>query len=116
MTVHNNLKLSTLHILNVFYQIIFGSCNQVDGLHQKIVVEIFIEMEKKVQTDFAKRKGKNQSCNVNNEVFVLFGFLLDLHIIEGQIVRSRIVVRYLRFDMSQLFGVDEIVGLSPNIV
>ena len=77
----------------------FGSGNQADSLHQQIVVKVLVNVEQKVQTDFAKRKGKNQSCNVKHKVFVLcFFFLFDLNIVEGQKVRSRMVIAelYLR--------------------
>ena len=49
-----------------------------------------------MQNDFAKGKGKNQSCNVKHKVFVLcFFFLFDLNVVEGQKVRSRMVIAEL---------------------
>ena len=71
----------------------FGSfSNQIDGLHQQIVVKVFVEVEQKVQTDFAKGKGKNQSGKVENEVFVILGFLLNLNVIKERKVRGKMVI------------------------
>ena len=70
----------------------FGSLsNQVDGLHQQIVVKIFVEVEQKVEADFALRKGNDQSGKVEDEVFETFGFLFDFHLVKGREVRSRMV-------------------------
>ena len=35
--------------------------NQVDGLHQQIVIEILVHLQQKVEADFAKGKGNDQS-------------------------------------------------------
>ena len=95
----------------------FGSLsNQVDGLHQQIVVEILIYLEQKVQTDFAKRKGNDQSYKVKDEVFETFSFLFNFHVVKGREVRGRIVIFEVCFGVSQLLCVDEFEGLSPNVV
>ena len=95
----------------------FGSfSNQVDGLHQQIVVKVLVYFEQKVETDFAKGKGNDQSCKVENEVFEAFGFLFDFNVVKGRKVRSRVVIFEVCFDVSQLFGVDEFEGLFPNVV
>ena len=73
-------------------------------------------MEQKVHTHFPQSEGKNQSGEVENEVFERFGVLLDFHIVEGREVRSRIVIAEGCFGVSQLFGVDEFEGLFPNVV
>ena len=79
----------------------FGSLSdQVDGLHQQIVVEILIYFEQKVETDFAKGKGNDQSGKVENEVFEAFGFLFNFHVVEGQKVRSKIVIFEIYFGVS----------------
>ena len=90
--------------------------NQVDGVHQQIVVKVLVNFEQKVETDFALRKGNNQSRDVENEVFEAFGFLLDFSVVKGREVRSRIVISEVCFRVSQLFNVDEFEGLSVNIV
>ena len=78
----------------------FGSLsNQVDGLHQQIVVEVLVYFEQKMDTDFALRKGNDQSGKVEDEVFETFGFLFDFHLVKGREMRSRIVI----FD--ECFGV-----------
>ena len=69
-----------------------------------------------MQTDFTKSKGKNQSCNVKNEIFEVFGFLLDFNVVKGKEFRSRIVIDEGCFVVSQLFCVDQFDGLSPNVV
>ena len=96
----------------------FGSLsNQVDCVHQQIVVKVLVNLEQKVETDFAKSKGNDQSGDVENEVFVSFSFLpLNLHLVKGQKVRSRIVISEFCFEVSQFFCVDEFEGLSPNLV
>ena len=98
--------------------IIFGSfSNQVDGLHQKVIVKVFVEVEQKVNTDFAKGKGNDQSGDVENEVFVSFSFLpLNLHLVKGQKVRSKAVVVEGCLGVSRIFGVDELLSLFPNVV
>ena len=59
------------------------SCDQVDGLHQKVVIEVLVEVEEKVQTHFAEGKGKNHSCNMKNDVFVMILlFIFNFHVIE----------------------------------
>ena len=45
-----------------------------------------------MQTDFAMGKGKNQSGDVENEVFEPFGLPFNFHMIKGQKVRSIIVI------------------------
>ena len=69
-----------------------------------------------MQNHFAKAKGKNQSGNVKNKVFVIFGFLLDLNVVEGREVRSTIVISEVCFNLSLFFRVDEFEGLSANVV
>ena len=58
-----------------------------------------------MQTDFAKSKRKNQSGDVENEVFEAFGLLfdLDLHVVKGQKVRSRNIIKKACFEISQFF-------------
>ena len=97
--------------------IIFASfSNQVDGLHQQIIVKVLVDLEQKEQTDFAKGKGKNQSGKVKDEVFEVSGFLFNFHVVKRGEVRSRIVISEVCLGASQLFGVDEFEGLSPNVV
>ena len=69
-----------------------------------------------METDFAFSKGNNQSCDVKNKVFKKFGFHLNFHIIEGERMRSKIVISEGLFQMCQLFGVNELKSLYPNIV
>ena len=76
------------------------SGNQVDGLHQQIVVEIFIYLEQKVETDFSQRKGKSQSCDVENEGFERFTFIFNFQVIKGRKVWIRIVISESYFEMS----------------
>ena len=45
-----------------------------------------------MKTYFAKGKGKNQSGKVENEVFEVICFLFDFHVVNGEKVRSRIVI------------------------
>ena len=73
-------------------------------------------MEQKAHTHFSQSEGNDQSGKVENKVFEAFGFLLDFHIIEGREVRSKIIIREVCFEVSQLFSVDEFEGLSPNVV
>ena len=95
----------------------FGSLsNQVDGLHQQIVVKVLVYFEQKMEANFALRKGNDQSGKVENEVFEEYGFFLNLNVIKGREVRSRIVIFEVCFEVSQLFCVDEFEGLSPNLV
>ena len=91
--------------------------NQVDGLHQQIVVKVFVDVEQKMKTDFAKGKGKNQSGKVENKVFVCCSFLpLNFHLVKGQKVRCRAVVAEGCLGVSQLFSVNELLSLFPNVV
>ena len=69
-----------------------------------------------METDFAKRKGNDQSGKVENEVFVILGFLLNLNVIKGREVRGKMVIYEVCFQVSQLFSMDEFEGLSPNVV
>ena len=97
----------------------FGSfSNKIDGLHQQIVVKVFIEVEQKAHTHLSQSEGNNQSGKVENEVFEEFSFLLNLNfnMIKGREVRSRIVIFEVCLGVIQLFGVDEFEILSPNIV
>ena len=95
----------------------FGSfSDQVDGIHQQIVVKVFVEVEQKAHTHLPQSEGNNHCGEVENEVFEAFGFLFDLHIVEGREVRSRIVISEACFGVSQLFSVDDFEGLSPNVV
>ena len=96
----------------------FGSfSNQVDGLHQQIVVKVLVNFEQKVETDFAKGKGNDQSGKVENKVFeCLCIFNINLHMIEGHKVRTRIVISEVCFTMSQFFCVNELMGFSRNVV
>ena len=66
--------------------------NQIDGLHQQIVVKVLVYLQQKVQTDFAKRKGNDQSRKVEKEVFKGLGLLFDFHVVKGQKVRSIAVI------------------------
>ena len=62
----------------------FGSLsNQVDGLHQQIVIEVLVYFEQKAHTHLPQSEGKNQSGKVENEVFEAFGFLFNLHVVKG---------------------------------
>ena len=62
----------------------FGSfSNQVDGFHQQIVVEVFIDVKEKAHTHFPKSEVKNQSGKVKNKVFEAFGFLFDFSVVKG---------------------------------
>ena len=45
-----------------------------------------------MQTDFAKRKGNDQSGKVENEVFKGLELLFDLSVVKGQKVRSIAVI------------------------
>ena len=92
--------------------------NQVDGLHQQIVVKVFVEVEQKVETDFARGKWNDQSGNLQVEVFVIiFLFLLfNLNIIIGHKMRSTIIVHDEHSLISHFFGVDELESLFPNVV
>ena len=92
--------------------------NQVDGLHQQIVVEVLVNFEQKVQTDFARGKWNDQSGNIQVEVFVIiFIFLLfNLNIIIGHKMRSTIIVHDEHFLISHFFGVDEFESLFSNVV
>ena len=69
-----------------------------------------------METDFAKRKGNDQSGKVENEVFVILGFLLNLNVIKRREVRGKMVISEVYFEVSQLFGVKELKVLSPNVV
>ena len=70
-----------------------------------------------METHLSQSEGKNQSCDVENEVFVSFSFLLlNLHLVKGQKVRSRIVISEVCLQVSQLFCVDQFESLSPYIV
>ena len=70
-----------------------------------------------MQTHFAKGKGNDQSCNVENEVFKLCSFcLLHLHVVKRQKVMGAIFIFEEIFGMNQLFGVYEFEGISPKIV
>ena len=64
---------------------------QVDSLHQQIVIEILVNLQQKVQTDFSKTKGKDKSCYF--EVYIciitqMSGRAYDVHVVKGQKVRS----------------------------
>ena len=71
-----------------------------------------------MHTHFPQSEGNDQSCKVENGVFEFeaFGFRLNFHIVKARGVRSRMVLAELWFRVSQLFGVDEFEGLSPNVV
>ena len=73
-------------------------------------------MEQKAHTHLSQSEGKNQSRKVENEVFEMLGLLFDLHVVEGQRVRSTIVISEVCFRVSQLFGVNELKILSPHVV
>ena len=104
-------------MIGLFMGNYFGSLsNQVDGLHQQIVVEVFVEVEEKTHTHLPQSEGNDQNGKVENEVFEAFGFLLDFHVVKGQKVRGRIVILEVCFKVSQLFGVNEFECLSPNVV
>ena len=90
--------------------------NQVDCVHQQIVVEVFVEVEQKAHTHLPQSEGNDQSGKVQNEVFEAFGLFLDFNAVKGREVRSRIVILEVCFEVSQLFSVDEFAGLSPNVV
>ena len=57
-----------------------------------------------MQTNFAKSEGKNQSGNVENKVFEVFGFLFNLNVVKGREVRGRIVITegYFRWATSSI--------------
>ena len=58
------------------------SCNQVDGFHQQIIIKVLVDIQQKMETDFTKGKGKNQSGNVENEIFKHFCiFIIDLDVV-----------------------------------
>ena len=69
-----------------------------------------------METDFAKGKEKNQSGNVNNEIFKAFGLFLNFHVVEEREVRSRIVILEVCIRVNYFFRVDEFEGLTPNVV
>ena len=69
-----------------------------------------------METDFAKRKGNDQSGKVENEVFVILGFLLNLNVIKGREVRGKMVISEVYFEVRQLFGVNELNIISPHVV
>ena len=71
------------------------------------MVKDLVYLDQKVQTDFAKGKGNDQSGNVENEVSVLvpITFLLNLHTLEGKEMRKALVIYNFDFEMSQFFGV-----------
>ena len=75
-----------------------------------------MDLQKKVQTDLAKGKWKNQSRDVDNKGFEAFGFFLDVHVVKEREVRSRMVISEFWLRMIQLFCVDEFESLSPNIM
>ena len=119
-------KLPSYTVVNMFkfnidtflWLIIFASfSNQVDCVHQQIVVEVFVEVEEKAHTHLPQSEGKNQSGKVENEVFECFCIvIINFHVVKGTEVGNKIVVYELCFGVSQLFCVDQFEGLSPNVV
>ena len=91
------------------------SSNQVDGLHQQVIVEVLVDVEEKINAHFPLSEGKNQSGEVQNEVFEEFCFLFDLHVVEGREMRGRIVIPEVYFRVNHFFCVDQLMGLSPNV-
>ena len=73
-------------------------------------------MEQKAHTHLSQSEGKNQSGKVENEVFKASGLFLDLNVVKGREVRSKIVISEVCFCVSYFFGVDDFEGLSPNVV
>ena len=57
--------------------IIWVSGDQVDSLHQKIIVKVLIYFQQKAQTHLSQSKGSDQSCKVKNEVFILCLFFFS---------------------------------------
>ena len=73
-----------------------------------------------MQTHFTKSKGKNQSCDVKNEIFVCCLFrLVYLHTVERKEMRSITVIKYIWLaisQLSQLFGMNELESIFSYIV
>ena len=53
---------------------------------------------------------------MQNEVFKVFVFFLDFHMVKGRKVRSRIVIAEGCFRLCHFFYMNEFEGLSPNVV
>ena len=92
------------------------SSNQVDGLHQQVIVEVLVDVEEKIHAHFPLSEGKNQSGEVEDEVFEAFCFLFDLHVVEGREMRGRIVIPEVYFRVNHFFCVDQLMGLFSNVV
>ena len=92
------------------------SRNQVDGLHQQIVVEVLVYFQQKVETHLSQSEGHNQSGNLQKEVSETFGFFFNLNVVKFREVRSNPVIYEFWLRTSQLLCVDEFEGLSPNVV
>ena len=92
------------------------SFNQVDGLHQQIVIEVLVDLQQKVQTHFAKRKGNDQSGDVENEVFEVFSFLFNLCVVKRKKLWSTMIIYEISFTVSHFFRVDELLSLSSNVM
>ena len=53
-----------------------------------------------MQTDFALRKGNDQSGKVENEVFEAFGLFFYFHVVKGREVKNRIVISEVCFEVN----------------
>ena len=73
-------------------------------------------MEQKAHTHLSQSEGNDQSGKVENEVFELLCFLFDIHVVKGREVRSFIVISEFFFGVNELFRVNELKILSPNVV
>ena len=110
------IKLILLIFLILTLFNICGSFNQVNGLHQQIVIKVLVYFEQKVQTDFAKGKGNNQSCDMKSELIEMaILFFLDFHIAEGQKMRRNSIIFEGYFRVRQLFRVNELLSLLLDI-
>ena len=90
------------------------SRNQVDGLHQQIVVEVLVYFQQKVEAHLSQSEGNNQSGNLQKEVSETFGFFFNLNVVKFREVRSNPVIYEFWLRTSQLLCVDEFEGLSER--
>ena len=70
-----------------------------------------------MQTHFAEGKGKNQSCNMKNDVFVIILlFIFNFHVIEGEKMRSRIIAFEVFLRFLQLMTMNQLQVFFSDIV
>ena len=92
--MRKNRRVNNIHAIGDISGL---SGNQINGLHQQVVVEVLVEVEEKIHAYFPQSKGKNQSGNIQNEVFEAFGFLFNLHAVERREVRSNPIISEVCF-------------------